>query len=301
MNRSTIVPMTQNRVLICSDAKNEADDQYAIVQALLTTKFDIVGMVAQFYGENGSTEKSYQEMVHLAELVGCDGSFPIIRGALGPLEQSELQQLNSGSEFILEELCRQDKRPLYILCLGPLTDLAAALYNFNHQITNVTVIWVGGGRYPKGSPEANLQRDLLAANLIMASDIPIWQIPSNVYKTMLVSVAELEIKVAPYGDLGRYLYQQLIDFANDNIKSKYWINSEAWVLGDSTAVGVLLAEQKGNYHEQIAPYFHSDGEYDLTQNSSKRLIRVYDQIDTRFILEDLFAKIQLLSTKISGF
>lgn len=39
------------RVIVCSDAKNEADDQYAIVHALLTRSFDIKGLVAVHFRE----------------------------------------------------------------------------------------------------------------------------------------------------------------------------------------------------------------------------------------------------------
>lgn len=35
--------MNKIRVIICSDAKNEADDQYALVHALLSKKFIIKG------------------------------------------------------------------------------------------------------------------------------------------------------------------------------------------------------------------------------------------------------------------
>ncbi len=291
------MPINKIRVLICSDAKNEADDQYAIVQALLTPKFDIVGMVAQFYHEIDATEKSYQEMIRLTKLVGQSHLFPIVRGATTALNSAQTNILSAGSELILQEMTRSDPRSLAIVCLGTLTDVALALRKFRGTAQNITIIWVGGGRYPEGSAEANLQRDLLAANLVMAAPVAVWQIPSNVYKTMLVSVAELKIKIAPYGELGRFLYQQLVDFANENNQKKSWLNSEAWVLGDSTAIGVLLAEQKGSYHEQIAPYFTVNNKYDLIVNRQQRPIRVYDRIDSRFILEDLFAKVQLFARR----
>ena len=37
------------RLIVDTDAKNEADDQFAIVQALLSPKFENVGMVAAHY------------------------------------------------------------------------------------------------------------------------------------------------------------------------------------------------------------------------------------------------------------
>jgi len=41
--------------------------------------------------------------------------------------------------------------------------------------------------------------------------------------------------------------EQIVVFINENIDSKSWINTEAWILGDSPAVGVLFEEQKGYY------------------------------------------------------
>lgn len=43
------------RVIISSDAKNEADDQFAIVHALLTQKFIIKGIIAAHFGDFHST------------------------------------------------------------------------------------------------------------------------------------------------------------------------------------------------------------------------------------------------------
>ncbi|MCM1190864.1 MAG: hypothetical protein NC123_02655 [Butyrivibrio sp.] len=40
----------KKRVLIDSDAKNEADDQFAIVQALLSEGFDLRGLIAAHFG-----------------------------------------------------------------------------------------------------------------------------------------------------------------------------------------------------------------------------------------------------------
>ena len=41
----SLPPAKMHRVIINTDAKNEADDQYAIVQALLTPSFDLHGII----------------------------------------------------------------------------------------------------------------------------------------------------------------------------------------------------------------------------------------------------------------
>jgi inosine-uridine nucleoside N-ribohydrolase len=44
-------PEKMHRVIINTDAKNEADDQYAIVQALLTPSFDLHGIIPAHFGD----------------------------------------------------------------------------------------------------------------------------------------------------------------------------------------------------------------------------------------------------------
>ncbi|MBS5285104.1 MAG: nucleoside hydrolase [Clostridiales bacterium] len=281
------------RVILCSDAKNEADDQYALVHAILTSRFVIKGMIAGHFRERGTNKKSLEEMELLAWLTGTCGQYPIVLGADQKMECLEEPQLSPGASLIAEEAMKEDPRPLYVLNIGALTDLAAALLAYPQICSRLTAIWVGGGRYPEGSEECNLKNDLLAARAVFASGVRLWQIPSGAYKTTLVSVAELACRVAPMGPLGAYLYSQLEEFASKYIKEKPWINPECWVLGDSGAVGVLLDEQKGCYREIEAPDF--DGQCRYLQVPGRKKIRVYDRLNNRMILEDLFAKLELFA------
>lgn len=287
-----ILVRQQKRLLLISDAKNEADDQYALVHALLTPKFAIVGMVAVHFRAAGTNEQSFAEMEKLAELTKTVGQYPIVLGANGCLRSTKGGSLSAGAQLIIEEAQKQDERPLYLVCLGALTDVAQALVAQPAIQEKVVVVWVGGGRYPTGSPEANANNDLIAANLVLSSQAALWQIPSNAYKTLLVSVAELQIKVAPFGRLGQYLLAQLVAFANEFSNRKPWINSECWVFGDSAAIGVLLEEQKSYYTIQAAPNVTENGRYNYP-GKPNRAIRVYHKVNERFILADLFAKIEL--------
>ena len=61
------------RLLVDTDAKNEADDQYAIMHHLLTPMFDIRGIIAAHFeqkagGAGNSMEKSYREIEKLLGL-----------------------------------------------------------------------------------------------------------------------------------------------------------------------------------------------------------------------------------------
>lgn len=66
----TIPQEKQVRVIIDTDAKNEADDQYAIVQALLSPKLDNVGFIAARYGcLEDSVDRSYAELENIFDLM----------------------------------------------------------------------------------------------------------------------------------------------------------------------------------------------------------------------------------------
>lgn len=279
----------KKRLLICSDAKNEADDPFAIVHALLTETFDVRGLIATHFREKNSNEKSYQEIIRLVKLAGKENQIPILLGAKNAYMESK-----KTTAFIKKEIVKASKKePLFILCLGALTDVANVIKEAPENLENVVIVWVGGGRYPQGSQEANLRNDIWAANQVFSSNMTIWQIPSQAYKTLVAPVSELALKVATQGKLGQYLYDQLVDFANEFASAKPWINSECWVLGDSSAVGVLLDEQKGYYRMSTAPCFKENCEHDFKPNQDKRKIRVYQQLNTRMILEDFFAKLAL--------
>ena len=281
------------RIIICSDAKNEADDQYALVHAMLTNKFIIKGLVAGHFRDHETNHLSYAEMVKLAKLTNTYGEYPIVLGAGQKLVNIKEYEVSAGTRLIIEEALKEDSLPLYILNIGALTDLVVALLEEPKITSKMTAIWVGGGRYPKGSKECNLGNDLIAANYVFASELPLWQIPSNVYKTTLVSLAQLKLRVAPMGKLGNYLYEQLITFMKTNAKEKSWINPECWVMGDSGAIGVLLEEQKSYYQEIIAPIF--DEEHHYIYNQKNRKIRVYRQLNNYFVIEDMLSKIELFS------
>ena len=58
-------PEARKRVIVNTDAKNEADDQYAIVHAVLTPSFELHGIIPAHYGTR-KTLTSLQES-HLVQ------------------------------------------------------------------------------------------------------------------------------------------------------------------------------------------------------------------------------------------
>lgn len=290
------------RVIVNTDAANEADDQFAIVQALLTPKLDIRGFVATHFGTHRtetSMEQSFDEINRILALMDMSGDYPVYRGSPGRLN-AEAPTVSEGAQFIIDEAMRDDTRePLFAIFLGAMTDLAAA-YRAKPDIAGrLTAVWIGGGAYPDGGEEFNLGNDIAAADIAFGSDIPLWQVPRDVYKMPRVSLAELAVKVRPWGEIGAYLFRQLEAFNLLPIHSPRWPPGESWNMGDSPAVSLLIDDQNFDCELRQAPEIGEDMGY--VHAGTRRPIRVYTSVDSRFILEDLYAKLQLFhELKASG-
>lgn len=282
----------KKRVIIDTDAANEVDDQFAIVQALLSESLDIRGMIAAHFGPKKSLtseEDSYREIHKILNLMNRQGSISVFHGAKAAMTQEDVPAVSEGSEFIIEEAMKaREDVPVYFVFLGALTDMAAAILS-KPEIAeqNIRVIWIGGGNWPEGGYEYNLQNDVMAANVVLDSQVEVWQIPRNVYRMMPVGLAELYTKVYPCGAVGRYLCENVIVFNNANKNHP----GEYRILGDSPAIGVLLYEDCGEWELRPAPQFDSDLNY--IHRKGTHAIRVYKNLNSRFILEDFYAKLKL--------
>lgn len=285
------------RLIINSDAKNEADDQYAIVHALLTPRFRIRGIIgaqfentARFSGRQNTMQQSVDEIEKILELMELQGEIPVLMGAAEGLKDEQTPQPSEGAELIIREALADDPAPLYVVFMGPLTDMASALLLRPEIAERLTVIWIGGEQYPHGGWEYNLFNDIHAANVVFSSQVKLWQVPRNVYSTMRVSLAELIHRVRPCGAIGRYLVDQLIEF-NNAVTYPEWPKGEMWSLGDSPCISLLLDDHEYHYTYKRAPRITSDMYY--VHVGKQREIRVYHYVDPRFTLEDLFAKLAL--------
>ena len=278
----------KQRVIVNTDAKNEADDQYAIVHAVLTPSFDLHGIIPAHYGTRKtatSMQESHDETVKLLRLMGLEGDVHVADGASGAIAEESTPVDSPGAQLIIAEAMQDDPRPLYIAFYGPLTDMASALL-LEPRIAerNVRVIWIGGGPWPSGGGEYNLSNDIHAANVVMKSRVELWQVPRSTYRTMSVGYAELIEKVYPQGAIGKYLVEQLLEH-NAATRPEMEYRS----LGDSPCIGIILDPECGRWSWRPAPTF--DAQMHYVHSGRYRPIRVYEDVNTRFIHEDLFAKL----------
>ena len=284
------------RVIVDTDAACEADDPFAIAHALLCKKFDIKAIFAEQFGSPDSTAKSYDEILTILDCMNMD--VPVYMGEEGSLADAEGKELSPAGKFLIEEAMKEEARPLYVLCLGAITNVVAAMKQCPDIIPRMTVIWIGGQdpeNVRSDFREFNSGNDIEAANYIVSCGVKLWMIPSSVYGSMQIGLAEIQRRIYPCGRIGKHLFENMI--AYNFSKNAGWTAGESWSLGDSPAVGVALDPNCGKYIEMAAPIFEPDTTYryaDERDCGSRPKIRVYTSVNVRFILEDMIAKLELV-------
>lgn len=284
----------RHRIIVDTDAKNEADDQYAIVHALLSPTLDIRGVVAAHFGTHRSATSMADSRAEVDRILGLMHGIEapqVVDGAPRALPDERTPVPSAGSRLIIDEALASDER-LYIAFLGPLTDMASALLERPEiQERDIVVVWVGGPPYGSTEatygPEYNLGNDVAAANVVFGSSVEVWQVPMSVYTMVGIGYAELEHRVRPHGALGEYLVDQLIDYNDESVPHPIEHRS----LGDNPAIGLVLNPQGARWRVRPRPRFSVDGSM-IPHGRSNGTVRVCEGLDTRWLLEDLLHKIE---------
>ncbi len=312
------------RVIIDSDAACECDDNYAILHAMMSKKADLRGVIATHFGAPAeqTMQASFTEITRLMELTKEDvsvykGQIRLFEEAVSSQAENEgdcvpatrerckesaEQPISDGVDFLIKESMAESERPLFVICQGALTNLATALQMQPQIASRLTAVLIAGTNYPVGGFEFNTMNDPAAFNFLMQSEMPLWVIPEEVYATLQVSFFEIMERVAPCAAVGEYLWASM-QAANKRLSEKIqrfpfqspeefalgFPSGESWSLGDSAGIGVLLSANSGRWKEVPPPLVGERGAYTIADGA--RPVRWYEEIRTRFILEDFFAKL----------
>jgi purine nucleosidase len=298
------------RVLYINDLAGDVDGLFSAAHIALSTAVELSGLVAS--GTSVPSESALHAAVVARELLKVAGraDVPVFEGSPGRLKSISSPDRSPGVTAIIREANRTDSQlPLYVAVGGGLTEVASALLVDPSIASRFTLIWVGGAAYPAGGRgEYNFSIDPLAVQHVFNdTDVGIWQVPSSAYATCQVSMTELATRVRTAGAMGAWLYRKLVDELT-TFATKYKFNTgETYTLGDSPLVlltalmpwppsffgQVKRYETAGSsrFVEMLAPRIKPDGTYDARTDGRK--IRVFEEVDNRMMLEDMFAKLQL--------
>jgi purine nucleosidase len=301
------------RVIIDNDYSGDPDDLIQTAHHLLSPSVDIAMFIASHLSDkdpwdpSGSQAANAERILReLLQVMTVEDKYTVHRGSEYAITAIDTPQDNAAVRAIIAEAMRDDTElPLYYCAGAGLTELASALLIEPAIARRMTLVWIGGAEYPDlAAPppggdhmEYNLRIDLPAAQVVFNSDMPIWQVPRNVYRQVLMSYAELQVSVGRHGALGKHLRQAIEKVMDWTAKANFHVG-ETYAMGDSPLV-TLTALQSAFQPDPSSSFYvwhdrltiKDDGNYGTA--STGRPIRVYTHIDNRLTFGDFFAKLHL--------
>lgn len=287
----TIPQKPSARVIIDNDFAGDPDGLVALIHQLLTPKTRTVLITSSAL----SAQFAEGERKTRSAALGREAALDLMARAnlrQRPLVMAGAEQLGDhgptdAARAIVAEALRDDPLPLYFTCGGPLTNLAAALALEPAIASRMTVVWIGGGTWPRGGWEYNLASDAEAARTVIErSRVPLWQVPMNAYRQMQYSNAALRSELRTVSPLGAWLYDRFTtppDFID---------LGGTWPLGDSPLVLLTaLSAESSTAVDREARRIEPDFTYGAA--IPDQTIKVFEQLDARLAFDDFFAVMRL--------
>jgi purine nucleosidase len=295
------------RVLLDTDANNELDDQHAIAYMLFNGGvFDVEGITFNRTRAGGDVTQHYAEAERVIRLANLEGRIPLYMGADGSFEEIEGQLDRpdyDGVEavrFIIERAQADDRRPLVLLPVGKLTNIALALKKDPSIAEKVRVVWLGSNYPARG--EYNKENDPASLTYILEqTDVPVEIVTVRYGKpsgTDAVRATPEEIRarmpgkgprVSPpvtgreggthetFGDYSVALFEH-IELHGD---------PPSRALFDMAAVAIVKNPEWATARRLPAPRLEAHGWVD--RPGHPRTITVWENFDSAAIMEDFYA------------
>jgi hypothetical protein len=285
------------RVIVDNDFAGDPDGLVALAHQVLSSKTRTVLVtssaldrgLAGMAGLDASTTAAAGSRLarELLLRIGGRAQPPVVTGAENPGTGGDAA--NDAARAIVAEALRDDPLPLFLTCGGPLTNVAAALRLEPAIAGRMTLVWIGGSL--DGSKEYNLSTDLAAARQVFeTSNLPVWQVPAEEYRRFQVSVAEMNLDVAPISPLSGWLCEQyghLPPFVQ---------LAGSVTFGDSPMVSLTAFDPAANpFTDRMARRILDDGSYG--EEVPGRQVRLYRGLDARLNFADLTALLRMQATK----
>jgi len=294
-------PTGRVRAVLDTDTYNEIDDQFALVQALLSPeRIDLEAIYAAPFFNNRSTspghgmELSYGEIIELLDRLGRSSAGFVHRGVtdyVGPAKRALLAP--AVDDLIDRARAGSIDDPLYVIAIGAISNVASALLKAPDIIDRTVVVWLGGHALEwRNQAEFNLRQDVGGVQVLFDSGVPLVLVPCMGVTSHLTStVPEIERYVEPCGEIGRFLAMRFKEYSDDHLG---WAK-EIW---DMAAVGWLLDPDWAPSVLVPTPIVTELKTYSF--DASRHPMRYVTQVRRNPILRDFFIKLRAATAAASS-
>lgn len=166
------------RVIFDTDANNELDDQHALAYLLLNGDvFAVEGVTVNATRGGGLVDEQYAEAHRVMQLCGVADRIKLLKGANGTyrdIEQTVDSATFDGKEavdFIIRRAHAESDKPLVVIAVGKLTNVALALRKDPSIASRIHLVWLGSN-YPEPG-EYNQENDTSAVSYVVKTTVPL--------------------------------------------------------------------------------------------------------------------------------
>ena len=196
-----------------------------------------------FCGPGEGMEQSYQEILRVFDRLGIAPGERVVRGAAAYLADLEAPPRAPAIEAIVD-LAKSGDAPLYVVAIGCITNVAAALLLAPEIVRDIVVVWTSA--YPSSAPHCNrpsmnLVQDPLASRLIFDCGVPHVYLPGyHVGAQLRISLPEMEAFVRGRSAIGDYLYRLYAENPLHDMFAVEDAGRRTWVIWDIINIAWLL-------------------------------------------------------------
>jgi inosine-uridine nucleoside N-ribohydrolase len=279
-------------IVIDTDTYNEVDDQFAIAYAMLSPdKINVKAIyAAPFLNEKSSSpgngmELSYLEIKKVLQKVQAIKLPVVLHGSERFLSRQGEFVRSDAAEDLVSRALKYKNKPLYVVAIAALTNIASAIAMCPEIAKNIVVIWLGGHPYNwHTASEFNLRQDLLSSHSLFDSPVPLIHIPCrNVAQNLAVTREQACDLLSSKVPVCPYLFSILIEHMDH-----YKLESKP--IWDMSNIAYLV--NPGWISTQVCsrPAINADLSWRL--EPGRPICRVADALDCRAIFNDLQKKLR---------
>jgi hypothetical protein len=294
-------PAGRVRIVLDTDTYNEIDDQFALVYALRSPdKITVEAIYAAPFTNSRSTgpgdgmHKSYDEIVRLLDRLHISPEQFVYRGSTTYLGDQP-ERSPAALDLAARAMAAPDDDPLYVVAIGAITNVAAALLLEPEVIRKIVLVWLGGhAPHLPHTVEFNLMQDVPAARVIFDSGVPLVHVPClPVASHLLTTKAELAETIAGRNPVCDFLYERFCGYSDDHFaygKEIWDVATVAWLIDERWLPSRLEPSPRLIGEWQLG----RGGEIYFEPASERHLIREVWFLQRNPIFRDLFTKLQAI-------
>lgn len=246
-----------------------------------------------FVAPGEGTNLSYLEILRICDLLGQKSDGQVFRGAMDFMPAPDEPLHSEAVDHLIERAMVDVERPLYVVALAALTNIASAILIEPKIIDRIVVIWTAA--YPtfcplSNRPSMNLIQDPTAARILFNCGVPHIYMPGYYVGVQLtLSLPDCERWVRGQGKIGDYLHHL---YLNNPIYEQRGIVEHfgrTWIAWDLICFAWLLNPEWVPTHVVRAPML--DENLYWQPMADRHLMREATGINRDAIFRDLFRKL----------